>query len=161
MNNYYRRNNKNKVIKTSPQKTKPQFFATAFKKRLGRTPDEYINEKLKTGSDFEAIRYLFNIVAAEISTQNNCKFFDFDYFYKPAATSKSQTKSNPSQKVNRPENVGKPWTREQEFLLIKMYNQGVTNKEMCEEFKRTETGLAARLVKLGIIKEREEFRDRK
>ena len=152
---------RNKSVKHSPQNANPQFFITAFKNRLGRTPNEYISEKLKTGSDFEAVKYLFNIVAAEISTQNNCKFFDFDYFYKSADSSKPQPKSNSSPKDNRPKNAGKPWTREQELLLIKMYNQGATNKEMCEKFKRTETGLAARLVKLGIIKEREEFRNRK
>ena len=148
-------------FKKPPQNTNPQFFITAFKKRLGRTPNEYINEKLKTGSEFEAIKYLFNIVAAEISTQNNCKFFDFDYFYKSVLPSKPQPKSNSSPKDNRPKNAGKSWTREQELLLIKMYNQGATNKEMCEKFKRTEIGLAARLVKLGIIKERKEFRCRK
>ena len=107
------------------------------------------------------MKYLFNIVAAEISNQNNCKFFDFDYFYKSAISSKPQSKANPSQKAKYPENAGKAWTREQERLLIKMYNCGASNKEMCEEFKRTETGLAARLVKLGIIKDREEFRNRK
>ena len=152
---------KSKQPKKPPQNTNPQFFITLFKKRLNRTPNEYISEKLKTGSDFEAVKYLFNIVAAEISTQNNCKFFDFDYFYKSALSSKPQPKSDSSQKVNRPKNAGKPWTREQELLLIKMYNQGATNKEMCEKFKRTEIGLAARLVKLGIIKERKEFRCRK
>lgn len=107
------------------------------------------------------MKYLFNIVAAEISNQNNCKFFDFDYFYKSAISSNPQSKANPSQKAKQPENAGKAWTREQEQLLIKMYNIGASSKEMCEEFKRTETGLAARLVKLGIIKDREEFRNRK
>ena len=133
----------------------------AFKKRLGRTPNDYINEKIKTGSQLDAVKYLFNIVAAEIANQNNCKFFDFDYFYKSAISSNPKSKSNLSQKAKRPENVGKAWTREQELLLIKMYNNGASNRELCDKFKRTETGLAARLVKLGIIKEREEFRNRK
>ena len=153
--------NKRKQLKKTAQNTNPQFFITAFQKRLGRTPNEYINEKLKTGSDFDAIKYLFNIVAAEISNQNNCKFFDFDYFYKPDISNKLQSTANLSQKVKRPEKAGKAWTREEEMLLIKMYNSGVPNKEMCDKFKRTEIGLAARLVKLGIIKEREEFRNRK
>ena len=133
----------------------------AFKKRIGRTPNDYINEKIKTGSQLDAVKYLFNIVAAEISNRNNCKFFDFDYFYKSAISNNPKSKSNPSQKAKRPENAGKAWTREQELLLIKMYNSGASNKELCDKFKRTETGLAARLVKLGIIKEREEFRNRK
>lgn len=128
---------------------------------MGYTPNEYINKKLKTGSQLDAVKYLFNIVAAEISNQNNCKFFDFDYFYKFTIASNVQLKVTTPQKVKQPENVGKVWTREQEQLLIKMYNAGASNKELCEEFKRTETGLAARLVKLGIIKEREEFKERK
>ena len=70
------------------------------------------------------MKYLFNIVAAEISNQNNCKFFDFDYFYKSAISSNPQSKANPSQKAKQLENAGKAWTREQEQLLIKMYNIG-------------------------------------
>lgn len=152
--------NKRKQLKKTAQNTNPQFFIIAFQKRLGRTPNEYINEKLKTGSNFDAIKYLFNIVAAEISNQNNCKFFDFDYFYKPDISNKLQSNANPSQKVKRPEKAGKAWSREEELQLIKMYNSGVPNKEMCDKFKRTETGLAARLVKLGVITKREEFRNR-
>ena len=161
MNNYYKRVNKSKINKISPPNTNPQFFITAFKNRLGRTPTEYINEKLKTGSRFEDVKYLFNVVSAEISNQNNCKFFDFDYFYKLDASSNPQSKDNLSQKNKQPKNAGKAWTREEELLLIKMYNSRVPNKEMCDKFERTETGLAARLVKLGIIKEREEFKNRK
>lgn len=162
MSTFKRRSSpKHKIIKAPPQNTNPQFFITVFKKRLNRTPNEYINEKLKTGSDFEAVKYLFNIVAAEISTQNNCKFFDFNYFYKSAVPSKPQTKSNSSQKVNRPENAGKAWTKEEEQQLIQMYNNRCSKKEMCDAFKRTEVALAARLVHLGIIESRDVFRGRK
>lgn len=84
--------NKSKQLKKSPQNTNPQFFIEAFRRRLGRTPNEYINKKLKTGSDFEAIKYLFNIVAAEISTQNNCKFFDFDFFLQIRTAKQTTTK---------------------------------------------------------------------
>lgn len=150
---------KSKQLKKPPRNTNPQFFITVFKKRLNRTPNEYINEKLKTGSDFEAVKYLFNIVAAEISTQNNCKFFDFDYFYK--SNTSPQPKAYNFQKTKRPENAGKAWTVEEEQLLIKMYNSGVSKKEMCEAFKRTEVALAARLVRLGIIENRDVFRGRK
>ena len=86
---------------------------------------------------------------------------DIYYCYKFAISSNPQSKANPSQKAKQPENAGKAWTREQERLLIKMYNCGASNKEMCEEFKRTETGLAARLVRLGIIESRDVFRGRK
>ena len=159
MNNYYRCANKKNVNKTSPPNTDPQFFITAFQKRLGRTPNEYINEKLKTGSHFEDVRYLFNVVSAEISNQNNCKFFDFDYFYKSNPT--SQPKAYNFQKTKRPENAGKAWTVKEEQLLIKMYNSGVSKKEMCNAFKRTEVALAARLVLLGIIESRDIFINRK
>ena len=74
---------KRKQLKRAPQNTNPHFFITAFKQRLDCTPCEYINAKLKTGSKIDDVQYLFNIIAAEISTQNNCKFFDFDYFYSP------------------------------------------------------------------------------
>lgn len=57
-------------------------FIDAFKKRLGRTPQEYIDKKIKTGSRLDDIKYLFNIIAFEISNRNKCSFFDFDYFYK-------------------------------------------------------------------------------
>lgn len=149
---------KHKKIKSPSQNTNPQFFITAFKNRLGRTPNEYINEKLKTGSRFEDVKYLFNVVSAEISNQNNCKFFDFDYFYKPNT---SQPETNIQYKVKRPENAGKFWTPEEEQLLIKMYNNGYPKREMCDAFKRTEVALAARLVKLGIIENRDVFRGKK
>ena len=149
---------RNKAVKRSPLNTNAQFFITSFKNRLGRTPTEYINEKLKTGSRFEDVKYLFNVVSAEISNQNNCKFFEFDYFYK---SNTSQPKADSFRKVKRPENAGRAWTVEEEQLLIKMYNSGVSKKEMCDAFKRTEVALVARLVRLGIIERRDVFRGRK
>lgn len=145
-----------KTHKLLPQNNNPNSFVEAFKKRLGRTPKEYINEKIKSGSQIDAIKYLFDVVAAEISNQNNCKFFDFDYFYNSSmdyTVCKCVTK--------RAENARKPWTKEDEKLLIKMYNRNSTKKEMCDIFKRKENALAARLVHLGVIKYRYEFRDRK
>lgn len=58
-----------------------------------------------------------------------------------------------------PKNAGAKWTEEEEQLLVKMYNSGATKKEMCDRFKRTENGLAARLVRLGVISERDIFRN--
>ena len=147
---------KSKQQKRVPLNTNPQFFIEAFRRRLGRTPNEYINEKLKTGSRFEDVKYLFNVVSAEISNQNNCQFFDFDYFYKSNPT--PQPKAYNFQKTKRPENAEKAWTVEEERLLIKMYNGGSSKKEMCDVFKRTEVALAARLVHLGIIESRDVFR---
>lgn len=148
-------------VKSSPINSNPHFFIDAFKKRIGRSPSEYISEKLKTGSQLDAVKYLFNIVAAEISNQNNCKFFDFDYFYNTIVLNNPQPKVTYSKKVDRPENAGKGWTTEEEQQLIKMYNSGYSKKEMCDTFKRTEVALAARLVRLGIIESRDVFRGRK
>lgn len=64
-------------------------------------------------------------------------------------------------KKKLPENSGKPWTGEDEVLLCAMFDSGRTNKEICEHFKRTTGAIAARLVKLGKISEREEFSRRK
>lgn len=145
-----------------PTKSNINVFINAFKKRLGRTPLEYIDQKIKTGSRLDDVKYLFNILAAEISNRNNCKFFDFDYFYGDITTAyKPEVKTQNSQKTKRPENAGKFWSADEEQLLIKMYNNNAPKKEMCDTFKRTENGLAARLVKLGIIEDREVFRRKK
>ena len=50
--------------------------------KLGKSPEEYIRNKINVGSEENDVRYLFNIVANKIAKDNNCKFFDFDYFYK-------------------------------------------------------------------------------
>ena len=64
-------------------------------------------------------------------------------------------------KKNMPENAGKPWTREDEDLLTSLYRAGASKKELCATLRRTETGIAARLVYLGIIENRDVFRARK
>ena len=60
-------------------------FVSAFKSNRGRTPYEFISGKIKTGSQIDAIKHLFNIFSAEIAQQNNCEFFDFDNFYNTEA----------------------------------------------------------------------------
>lgn len=136
-------------------------FVKAFQNRLHRTPNEYIDEKLATGSKLDAIKYLFNIQAAAISQSNNCGYFDLDYFYNRNSKHIKTTQSNFHKSATRPQNAGTKWSAEDEQLLVKMYNNGATKREMCDRFKRTETGLAARLVHLGIIKDRDVFRNRK
>lgn len=61
----------------------------------------------------------------------------------------------------RPENVGKPWSKEDEVLLTELYRSGTQKKIICKTLQRTETGIAARLVHLGIIDNRDVFRNRK
>ena len=67
----------------------------------------------------------------------------------------------PNPKKTQPENVGKRWTDEDDKKLCEMFDAGVCRKDICNTFKRTSTGIASRLVRLGKINEREEFRNRK
>ena len=59
-----------------------------------------------------------------------------------------------------PENAGKPWTEDDEALLKHLYASGASKSEICKTLKRTATGIAARLVRLGLIENRDVFRDR-
>ena len=64
-------------------------------------------------------------------------------------------------KQNAPENAGKPWTKEDEALLADLYRSNVPKKEICDTFKRSVGAIAARLVRLGLIDDRDDFRNRK
>lgn len=64
-------------------------------------------------------------------------------------------------KKNIPENAGKRWTNEDDKKLCEMFDAGVSRKDICNTFKRTSTGIASRLVRLGKIKENYEFRNSK
>ena len=64
-------------------------------------------------------------------------------------------------KKNLPANAGKPWTIEDEVLLVSLYRSGTPKREICKTMQRTESGIAARLVHLGIIESRDIFRDRR
>lgn len=61
----------------------------------------------------------------------------------------------------QPENAGKPWSQEDDNLLISLYRSGASKKDICATFKRTPTGIASRLVRLGVIEKRDVFRGRK
>lgn len=61
-------------------------------------------------------------------------------------------------KKNTPANAGKPWTKEDEELLVSLYHSGTLKRDICKTLQRTETGVAARLVHLGIIENRDTFR---
>ena len=50
-----------------------------------------------------------------------------------------------------PENAGKPWSREDDTLLCKMFDEGCSKAKMREHFKRSTTSIEARLVKCGKI----------
>lgn len=57
-----------------------------------------------------------------------------------------------------PDNSGKPWTSEDEESLSRMIDQGCTQKEICSHFRRSPGAIAARLVRLGKISKRDQFR---
>ena len=61
-------------------------------------------------------------------------------------------------KANLPENSGKPWTAELDQQLCDMFDCGASVKEMCEQFKRSRGGIAARLVRLGKIENRADLK---
>lgn len=63
--------------------------------------------------------------------------------------------------TNRPANAGKPWNEQDENELLEMFEAGADNERICAHFKRTEGAIAARLVKLGRLQEREEFKKRR
>ena len=64
-------------------------------------------------------------------------------------------------KKNLPANAGKPWAKEDEDLLVGLYRSGTPKRDICKTLQRTESGVSARLVHLGIIDNRDIFRDRK
>lgn len=65
------------------------------------------------------------------------------------------------QKKSFPEKAGKPWSEEDEAQLLDLYQSGASKKEICRTLQRTVTGVAARLVHLGVIDNRDIFIDRK
>lgn len=64
---------KSKKVKKSPVNKNPIVFETAFEKKLGQTPIDYLISKVQGGSSVSSIEYLFDIVSAEIAIKNNCE----------------------------------------------------------------------------------------
>ena len=52
---------------------------------------------------------------------------------------------------NQPENAGKPWTRTDDTMLCRMYNEGTPVIELSLYFKRTTGSISSRLKHLGIL----------
>lgn len=82
-----------KKPKTPPVSKDPKVFETAFEKWLGKSPSEYLVEKIQSGSDLASIEYLFDIVSAEIARKNYCVCKGFAYYY-----TKAQEKINSMKK---------------------------------------------------------------
>lgn len=66
-----------------------------------------------------------------------------------------QTPEKP--KRPQPENAGKPWSKDDEEILCRMFDTGCTPKEISNHFQRSKGAIAARLVRLGKINDRGEF----
>lgn len=56
-----------------------------------------------------------------------------------------------------PANAGKPWSSEDDEHLCHMYDAGSAKQEMCDYFKRTAGSIESRLVRLGKIRNRQNF----
>lgn len=66
----------------SPNKLSP--FEITFISRIGQDPVSYIRNKLSSGSDLGDVRYLFEIVEAEVEKKSNSKSLGFDFYYTKA-----------------------------------------------------------------------------
>lgn len=61
-----------------------QRFEAAFAKRLGKTPAEFVQQKLHSGSKVADIRYQYEIMAVEIARQSGCRNQNFSLYYPPS-----------------------------------------------------------------------------
>ena len=58
----------------------------------------------------------------------------------------------------QPENAGKSWTEDEETQLISEYRSGIKGSEIAKLYNRSKGAIAARLVRLGEISVRYEFK---
>lgn len=57
-------------------------------------------------------------------------------------------------------NQGKAWTAEEESLLTRLFRKGESNAQIQMELQRSESAVSARLVRLGLIEHRKDYRAR-
>lgn len=62
--------------------------------------------------------------------------------------------------LQRPDNAGRAWTQNEDAALLAYYDAGQSVREIADKVGRTESGIAARLVRLGRIKNRASAYDR-
>ena len=58
-------------------------------------------------------------------------------------------KDKPQKEV--PENAGKPWTESEEKVLLGLYEEGLSKKEISQRLGRTTGSITSRLLRLGIL----------
>jgi len=73
-----------KKTKTPLISKDPKVFETAFRKRLGQSPTDYLVGKIQSGSSVSSVEYLFDIVSAEIASKNHCECKGFAYYHAKA-----------------------------------------------------------------------------
>lgn len=103
-------------------------FEIAFKNRMGQDPTAYVASKLTSGSDLGAIRYLFDIIAAEVELKSKCKSPGFDFYYSKALGNKPvrPTEVTPQKPVvvQRTSASSAPkhrWTIEEDILCCRRF----------------------------------------
>lgn len=65
-----------------------------------------------------------------------------------------ENNNTPSEKKSVAENQGRTWFPNEEEKLVELFHEGKSVSELASFFKRTETGVRARLKKLGLIDSR-------
>jgi len=60
---------------------------------------------------------------------------------------------------NLPSNAGKPWSPDEDRLLVEAFDSRIPLRQIAAKHDRTEGGIASRLVRLGKIRERQEAYD--
>ena len=75
---------KSKKVKKFPVNKNPAVFETAFEKKLGQAPVDYLTSKIQGGSSVSSIEYLFDIISVEIAIKNNCVCKGFAYYHEMA-----------------------------------------------------------------------------
>lgn len=101
---------KSKKEKKPPISRNPIVFETAFEKRLGQTPVDYLVNKIQGGSNISSIEYLLDIISAEIAMKNHCVCKGFAYYHSKAQerinTMKKHTVHNKLVRDRIPEIIG-------------------------------------------------------
>ena len=75
----------------------------------------------------------------------------------PNSTQNSTPKCTPNRKDGK---EGKPWSRDEELLLCRMFDDGRQGQDICTTLGRSHVAVAARLVRLGRIEQRADFSER-
>lgn len=59
-------------------KSDQERFLSAFKKRVGATPEEYVRRKLASGMDEAELRRLYDLLAVEVAMKARCTALRYD-----------------------------------------------------------------------------------